>query len=99
MACGARSPDHNTAKAKPAISTGTPTTNPRRVRAHSRPTDAPGDRAGTGNAAASIAGAGAPAPRILTHPVWCRPCMLRECPIGHGCMRGVAPADVAALLP
>jgi heptosyltransferase-2 len=26
-------------------------------------------------------------PRILlTHPVWCRPCMLRECPIDHRCM-------------
>lgn len=26
---------------------------------------------------------------ILVHPVWCRPCMLRECPIDHGCMRGI----------
>ncbi len=26
---------------------------------------------------------------VLTHPVWCRPCMLRECPIDHRCMRGV----------
>lgn len=34
--------------------------------------------------------------RVLTHPVWCRPCMLRECPIDHRCMRGIAPADVAA---
>ena len=26
---------------------------------------------------------------VATHPVWCRPCMLRECPIDHRCMRGV----------
>ena len=26
---------------------------------------------------------------VLTHPVWCRPCMLRECPLDHRCMRGV----------
>ena len=31
---------------------------------------------------------------ILTHPVWCRPCMLRECPLDHQCMRGVAVAAV-----
>ena len=34
-------------------------------------------------------GADAPAPVILTHDVFCRPCMLRECPIDHRCMRGV----------
>jgi len=33
---------------------------------------------------------------ILTSPVWCRPCMLRECPIDHRCMRRVAPSAVAA---
>lgn len=33
---------------------------------------------------------------ILTHDVWCRPCMLRECPINHGCMRGIMPAAVIA---
>ncbi|HWF84672.1 MAG TPA: lipopolysaccharide heptosyltransferase II [Vicinamibacterales bacterium] len=27
---------------------------------------------------------------VLTHPVWCRPCMLRECPIDHRCMRGIS---------
>jgi heptosyltransferase II len=32
--------------------------------------------------------------RVLTQPLWCRPCMLRECPLDHGCMRGVAPAAV-----
>jgi heptosyltransferase-2 len=31
---------------------------------------------------------------VLTHPVWCRPCMLRECPIDHRCMRGVTSAAV-----
>jgi heptosyltransferase-2 len=32
---------------------------------------------------------------VLTHRVWCRPCMLRECPLDHQCMRGI---DVAAVL-
>jgi heptosyltransferase-2 len=32
----------------------------------------------------------------LTHPVWCRPCMLRECPLDHRCMRGVGVAAVLA---
>ena len=26
---------------------------------------------------------------VLTHPIWCRPCMLRECPLDHGCMEGI----------
>jgi heptosyltransferase-2 len=26
---------------------------------------------------------------FLTNPVWCRPCMLRECPLTHRCMRGI----------
>jgi heptosyltransferase-2 len=26
---------------------------------------------------------------VLIHPVWCRPCMLRECPIDHRCMKGL----------
>src|SRR5262249_54132924 len=26
---------------------------------------------------------------ILTHAIWCRPCMLRECPLDHRCMRGI----------
>jgi lipopolysaccharide heptosyltransferase II len=26
---------------------------------------------------------------VLTNPVWCRPCMLRECPIDHRCLRGI----------
>jgi len=32
---------------------------------------------------------------ILTHAVWCRPCLLRECPLDHRCMRGI---DVATVL-
>jgi len=28
--------------------------------------------------------------RVLTNPVWCRPCMLRECPLDHRCMRVAA---------
>ena len=31
---------------------------------------------------------------VLTHPVWCRPCMLRECPIDHRCMRRITPGRV-----
>jgi heptosyltransferase-2 len=31
---------------------------------------------------------------VLSHPVWCRPCMLRECPLDHRCMRGVPADDV-----
>ncbi len=42
----------------------------------------------------------APLPRaggridVLTHPVWCRPCMLRECPIDHRCMTRITPERV-----
>jgi len=31
---------------------------------------------------------------VLIHHVWCRPCMLRECPIDHRCMAGLEPARV-----
>lgn len=32
-----------------------------------------------------------PGPReVVTHQVWCRPCLLRECPLDHRCMRGVS---------
>ena len=34
---------------------------------------------------------------VLTHSVWCRPCMLRECPLDHRCMVGVDAAAVAAV--
>ena len=33
---------------------------------------------------------------IIAHDVWCRPCMLRECPLDHRCMLGIAPAEVTA---
>lgn len=35
---------------------------------------------------------------VLTHPVSCRPCMLRECPIDHRCMTGIAPDRVYGTL-
>lgn len=35
-------------------------------------------------------------PVVLVHDVWCRPCMLRECPLTSRCMRGISVADVAA---
>jgi len=35
---------------------------------------------------------------VLTHPVWCRPCMLRECPIDHRCMKGIGPDRVYTAL-
>jgi heptosyltransferase II len=34
--------------------------------------------------------------QVLTHDVWCRPCMLRECPIDHRCMTGITPDQVFA---
>ena len=46
----------------------------------------------------------APLPRdgvrveVLLHPVWCRPCMLRECPIDHRCMKGLTPERVCAVV-
>jgi len=36
------------------------------------------------------------AAEVLTNPVWCRPCMLRECPIDHRCMTGIDPRAVLA---
>ena len=43
---------------------------------------------------APLARRGVPA-EVLVNPVWCRPCMLRECPIDHRCMRGLEPRRVA----
>lgn len=31
---------------------------------------------------------------VLTAPVWCRPCMLRECPLDHRCMTGIGADEV-----
>lgn len=37
---------------------------------------------------------------FLSHPVWCRPCMLRECPLTHRCMTGISVEAVhSATLP
>ena len=33
---------------------------------------------------------------VLTNPVWCRPCMLRECPLTHRCMTGITVDAVLA---
>ena len=38
----------------------------------------------------------APAHEILTCDVFCRPCMLRECPIDHRCMKRIEPERVCA---
>ena len=35
---------------------------------------------------------------VLTNPVWCRPCMLRECPIDHRCMTGIEPGRVLSAI-
>jgi heptosyltransferase-2 len=35
---------------------------------------------------------GAAPHEILTCDAWCRPCLLRECPIDHRCMTGIDPA-------
>ncbi len=40
------------------------------------------------------AGPDAPAPVVITHAAFCRPCMLRECPIDHRCMSGVSARQV-----
>ncbi len=36
-----------------------------------------------------IGRAGRPSPVVVTHDVWCRPCLLRECPLTHRCMQGI----------
>jgi heptosyltransferase-2 len=33
---------------------------------------------------------------IMLHPVFCRPCMLRDCPIDHRCMKGITVEAVQA---
>jgi heptosyltransferase-2 len=30
-----------------------------------------------------------PRARVLTAGAWCRPCLLRECPLDHRCMTGI----------
>jgi heptosyltransferase-2 len=39
-------------------------------------------------------GADAARPVIVSHEVFCRPCMLRECPIDHRCMTGISARNV-----
>ena len=39
-----------------------------------------------------------PAHAILTAPAWCRPCMLRECPIDHRCMTRIEAGRVAGAM-
>jgi heptosyltransferase-2 len=54
----------------------------------------PTDERGTAPRPSSSASA---APHeILTSDVWCRPCMLRECPFDHRCMTGIDPERVLA---
>jgi len=33
---------------------------------------------------------------VLVKHVWCRPCMLRECPLDHRCMKELRPQTVLA---
>jgi len=40
------------------------------------------------------AGPDAPAPTVITSDVFCRPCMLRECPIDHRCMTRISAREV-----
>jgi heptosyltransferase-2 len=35
---------------------------------------------------------------VLINHVWCRPCMLRECPLDHRCMNGLSPDRVTKAL-
>jgi len=35
------------------------------------------------------------ASRVMTAPAWCRPCMLRECPLDHRCLSGITVEAVA----
>jgi lipopolysaccharide heptosyltransferase II len=37
---------------------------------------------------------GAGAHAVVSAPVWCRPCLLRECPLDHACMHAVTPDAV-----
>jgi heptosyltransferase-2 len=41
-----------------------------------------------------FAGANVPAPTIISSDVWCRPCMLRECPLDHRCMTQISARSV-----
>ena len=45
----------------------------------------------------SLSGMGGRTDVLINH-VWCRPCMLRECPLDHRCMNGLSPARVTKAL-
>jgi heptosyltransferase-2 len=45
-----------------------------------------------------FASANAPAPTIMSSDVWCRPCMLRECPLDHCCMTQISASSVVEAL-
>jgi heptosyltransferase-2 len=47
-------------------------------------------------ATAPLAPEPGPEPSILKSDVWCRPCMLRNCPIDHRCMTRISPEAVLA---
>ncbi len=47
-----------------------------------------------GTSPMAIASAETPPHEILTSDAWCRPCMLRECPIDHRCMTRIDPSRV-----
>jgi heptosyltransferase II len=51
-----------------------------------------------GRTAPLAASASSPRPRIVATDVWCRPCMLRECPIDHRCMRRITAGQVLSVL-
>ena len=44
------------------------------------------------------AGPDAPQPIVITNDVFCRPCMLRECPIDHRCMRRIGARQVLSVI-
>ena len=52
--------------------------------------------AATSSATPDMRGVRFTEPAVLTHSVWCRPCLLRECPLDHGCMAGIGVDAVLA---
>ncbi len=50
------------------------------------------------NTSPLFASANAPAPTIMSSDVWCRPCMLRECPLDHRCMTQISARSVLEAL-
>ena len=47
-------------------------------------------------ATAPLSAESGPPATIVKTDVWCRPCMLRNCPIDHRCMTRISPEDVLA---